>query len=306
MGTPDFAVPSLKTLVDNGYEVVGVITATDKYGGRGKKRLIESAVKQYALQNGLKIFQPRNLKDPTFVEEVRTLGADLQVVVAFRMLPEVIWKMPPLGTINLHGSLLPKYRGAAPINWAVIRGEKVTGVTTFMLKHEIDTGDILLQRAIDIDEDETAGEVYQRLMYTGAEVLLETVKAIESGNYELKVQETGAVTKAPKIYHETCEIDFNQPTATVHDFIRGLSPFPTAWTQLDGKKLKIYRSRKEVTKHSFAPFRFFTDQKSFLKVSTRDGFIHLLELQLAGKKKMHFKDFLNGYQFSTDKEIASL
>jgi methionyl-tRNA formyltransferase len=185
MGTPDFAVPSLKILVEQGYNIVGVITATDKYGGRGNKKLIQSAVKKYALEQGLNILQPKNLKHPDFIEEVRSLKADLQVVVAFRMLPEVIWNMPPMGTINLHGSLLPKYRGAAPINWAVIRGEKETGVTTFLLKHEIDTGDVLMQQSISIGENETAGEVYNRMMEMGAGVLLETVQQLETGNYKL-------------------------------------------------------------------------------------------------------------------------
>ena len=297
MGTPDFAVPSLKILVENGYDVVGVITSTDKLGGRGKKKLIESDVKKYAVSQGLKVLQPKNLKKPEFVEEVRTLNADLQIVVAFRMLPEVIWNMPRLGTMNLHGSLLPKYRGAAPINWAVIRGEQETGVTTFLLKHEIDTGDVLFQKSLAIGENETAGEVYNRMMEMGAGVLLDSVKALESGHYQPLPQKNEAATKAPKIFHETCEIDFIQPTQKIHDFIRGLSPYPTAWTTLDDKKLKIFKTTRDFTDHSNEPGKFFSDNKKYLKVSTIDGYINIEELQLAGKKRMDVKAFLNGYKF---------
>ncbi len=295
MGTPEFAVPSLDILVRNGYEIVGVITATDKYGGRGNKKLIESAVKKYAKEKGLRILQPKNLKAPEFVEELRSLQADLQVVVAFRMLPVVVWDMPPIGTINLHGSLLPKYRGAAPINWAVIKGEPETGVTTFFLKHEIDTGDMLMQEKLPIGPDETAGEVHDRMMYLGAEVVLQSVQRIESGQYELQPQDTSLVTKAPKIFTETCEIDFNQTSVAVHNFIRGLSPYPTAWTSLDEQKLKIYRSKSTQEAHDHLPGRVFTDQKHWIKFSTADGYIEVLELQLQGRKRMTTKAFLNGY-----------
>ncbi|MEM6321202.1 MAG: methionyl-tRNA formyltransferase [Bacteroidota bacterium] len=300
MGTPDFAVPSLKILVENGYDVVGVITSTDKRGGRGKKKLIQSAVKQYAVEQGLHILQPKNLKHPDFVEEVRALQADLQVVVAFRMLPEVIWNMPRLGTMNLHGSLLPKYRGAAPINWAVINGETETGVTTFLLKHEIDTGDILNQQSLPIGENETAGEVYNRMMEMGAGVLLKSVKALETDDYQPQPQLDTQATKAPKIYHETCQIDFHQATQKVHDFIRGLSPYPTAWTILDDKKLKIFKTTKEIIEHKESPGQFFSDNKRHLKISTKDGYVHLHELQLAGKKRMEVRAFLNGYSFMND------
>ena len=296
LGTPEFAVPSLKILIEHGYDVVGVITATDKLGGRGKKKLIQSAVKTYAVEQGLKVLQPKNLKNPEFVEEVRALGADLQVVVAFRMLPRVIWDMPRLGTMNLHGSLLPKYRGAAPINWAVIKGEKETGVTTFLLKQKIDTGDVLQQKSLPIGENETTGEVYNRMMEMGAGVLLDSVKALESGNYQLQPQNDAIATKAPKVFHDTSEVDFIQPTQKVHDFIRGLSPYPTAWTMLDDKKLKIFRSKKEVIDHAEEPGKFFSDNKKYLKVSTIDGYVHLEELQLAGKKRMGVKAFLNGYK----------
>ena len=297
MGTPDFAVPSLNILLENGYNVVGVITATDKMGGRGKKKLIESDVKKFALQHNLPILQPKNLKAPAFIEELRALKADLQIVVAFRMLPEVVWNMPPLGTVNVHGALLPKYRGAAPINWAVINGEIETGVTTFLLKQEIDTGDILLKKAIPIGENETAGEVYNTLMHVGASALLETVRLIESGKYTPLPQDDTLVTKAPKIYHETCKIDFHRNTLAIHNFIRGLSPYPTAWTTLADKKLKVFRTQKELIAHTHTPGIFLSDNKNFLKVATLDGFVHLLELQLAGKKRMETKAFLNGYTF---------
>jgi methionyl-tRNA formyltransferase len=298
MGTPDFAVPSLQILHEAGYDIVGVITATDKYGGRGGKRLIESPVKKYAVEHQLKILQPKNLKAPDFVEELRSLNADIQVVVAFRMLPVVVWDMPHLGTMNLHGSLLPKYRGAAPIHWAVINGETKTGVTSFFLKHEIDTGDMLLQEKLSIGENETTGEVHDRMMHLGAEVVLKSIRAVESGDYTLQEQDNSLVTKAPKIYTEDCEINFNQPTETVHNFIRGLSPYPAAWTTLDGQKLKIYRTTIDPdSKDKVDPGQFTSDNKNYIKVATADGFIEIHELQMAGRRRMKVKDFLNGYQF---------
>lgn len=297
MGTPDFAVASLDILVENGYNIVGVITATDKWGGRGNKTLMESAVKKYAVSKGLNILQPKNLKNADFVEELRALQADLQVVVAFRMLPEVVWNMPRFGTMNLHGSLLPKYRGAAPINWAIINGEKETGVTTFFLKHKIDTGDVLFMESLPIGDDENVGEVHDRMMILGAKTILKSVQAVEKGDYELKPQNDGEATKAPKIYSETCEINFNQDTATLHNFIRGLSPYPAAWTKLGKLKLKIYRSEKEFIQHNIEPGKFISNNKDSLKFATQDGFIHVLELQLQGKKRMNIKDFLNGHKF---------
>ena len=297
MGTPDFAVPCLDILVQNDYNIVGVITATDKWGGRGNKKLIESAVKKYAVKKGLKVLQPKNLKSKRFNRTLKALKADIQIVVAFRMLPTVVWDMPPLGTFNLHGSLLPKYRGAAPINWAVIKGEKETGATTFFLKHEIDTGDLLFTTKIDIGENDTAGEVHDRLMYKGAELVLKTIQAIEQKNYTPIPQDNNLVTKAPKIYHETCQINYEQPTLAVHNFIRGLSPYPTAWTKLDGKKLKIFRTEKEIVSHDKPIGTFVSNNKSFLKIATTDGFVKILELQLQGKKRMKVKDFLNGYKF---------
>lgn len=297
MGTPEFAVPSLDILVRNGYEVAGVITATDKYGGRGKKQLIESAVKKYAVAKGIRVLQPKNLKEPEFVEELRSLNANLQVVVAFRMLPEVVWNMPELGTFNLHGSLLPKYRGAAPINWAVINGDKETGVTSFFLKHEIDTGDMIFQEKMPIHDNDTAGDVHDRMMQLGAQVVLKTVRAIESGNYQLQKQDDSLASKAPKIFHETCEINFHQPTQKVHDFIRGLSPYPAAWTTLDGQELKILKTTKLMEKHSMEPGLFVSDNKKELKVSTKDGFVKVHKLQMQGRKRMNVVDFLNGYEF---------
>jgi methionyl-tRNA formyltransferase len=296
MGTPEFAVASLDILIENNFDVVGVVTATDKLGGRGNKQLIESAVKQYAVQKSIPILQPEKLKNAEFIETLRGWNADLFVVVAFRMLPEMIWTMPQLGTMNLHGSLLPRYRGAAPINWAVINGEKETGVTTFFLKHEIDTGDVLLTQRFSIGEDETAGEVHDKMMHIGANTLLKSVEMVEKGKYILKPQEDTEATHAPKIFTETCEINFNQTTQKVHDFIRGLSPYPTAWTTLDGLKLKIYKSQKEIATPQYSEGKFVSDNKNFIKIATQDGFIHLLDLQLEGRKRMDVKSFLNGYK----------
>ncbi len=297
MGTPDFAVPSLDALYQNGYNIVGVITATDKKGGRGGKRLIESAVKKYAVEKGLKVLQPKNLKAPEFVEELKSLEADLQIVVAFRMLPVVVWDMPPLGTINLHGSLLPAYRGAAPIHWAVINGEKETGVTTFFLKHEIDTGDMLMQEKLPIEADDTTGEVHDKMMQLGAKVVLKSVKKIESKDYKLQPQDNSKVSKAPKIHLETCEINFDQSTEKVYNFIRGMSPYPAAWTTLDDLNCKIYKATKGFDAALQEPGSMSTDGKKFLRFFTLDGFIEIQELKLQGKRKMSIKDFLNGYKF---------
>lgn len=297
MGTPEFAVPSLRILVENDYAVVGVVTATDKLGGRGKKQLLESAVKKYAVAQGIPVLQPTKLKSSDFLDALHQLNANLFVVVAFRMLPEAAWAMPEYGTFNLHGSLLPKYRGAAPINWAIIEGEKETGVTSFFIKQEIDTGDLIFQEKMAIGENETAGEVHDRMMELGARVVLKTVQAIEKGGYTLQKQDDKQATKAPKIFHETCEIDFNQPTQKVHDFIRGLSPYPAAWTAIDGKELKILRAVKEIAGHSHKPGTILTDNKDWLKIATPDGFVHVLELQMEGRRRMSVADFLNGYVF---------
>lgn len=302
MGTPEFAVASLDALVKAGCNIVGVITALDKAAGRGMQ-LQQSAVKKYAVEKGLHILQPEKLKDPEFLEQLRSLNADLQVVVAFRMLPEAVWNMPPMGSVNLHGSLLPQYRGAAPINWAVINGEKETGVTTFKLKHEIDTGDILLQQPFPIGENETAGEVHDRMKEIGAELLVKTVKGLAEGSLtevpqNLKPQTSNPELKhAPKLFTETCRIDFYKPLAEVHNLIRGLSPFPGAFTSFNGKMLKIYRTEKEPGNTRSSPGNFETDKKTFLKFACTDGYVLVKELQLEGKKKMNTEDFLRGYHF---------
>jgi methionyl-tRNA formyltransferase len=299
MGTPEFAVASLDILVKNGYDVVGVVTATDKLGGRGGKQLLQSAVKQYAVEQNLPVLQPEKLKNPEFVDALRSLKADLFIVVAFRMLPEIVWTMPPLGTMNLHGSLLPKYRGAAPINWAIIKGEKETGVTTFFLKHEIDTGDVLFTATIPIAPDMTAGELHDEMMQIGSETVLKSVKTIEKGNYTLQAQADTESTHAPKIFFETCEINPHQTTQDVHDFIRGLSPYPTAWMTLDGLKLKVFKATMDNStekSENHPAGKIITDQKNFIKIKTTDGYIQLLDIQLEGRKRMSVKDFLNGYQ----------
>jgi methionyl-tRNA formyltransferase len=321
MGTPEFAVASLDALVKAGYTIAGVVTAPDKPAGRGMK-MHESDVKKYAVKHGLKVLQPEKLKDPDFLKELQSLQADLQVVVAFRMLPEAVWNMPSKGTINLHGSLLPQYRGAAPINWAVINGEKETGVTTFKLKHEIDTGDILLQEAIPIDENETAGELHDKMKETGAQLLVRTVQGIVDGDLketpqtmlsEGDPQTTLAdgdrkttlsdgdrqtmLKPAPKIFTQTCNIDWNKNIDAIHNLIRGLSPFPGAFTELGDKTIKIYRSEKELILPTSRPGRWESDKKTFLKFAAKDGYILLKDVQLEGKKRMSIEDFLRGYRF---------
>lgn len=308
MGTPEFAVASLDALVKAGYNIVGVITAPDKPAGRGMK-MNESAVKKYALEHNLYVLQPEKLKNPEFLKQLKSLNADLQVVVAFRMLPEVVWNMPRMGTINLHGSLLPQYRGAAPINWAVINGEKETGVTTFKLQHEIDTGNILLQESFPIGENETAGEVHDRMKEIGAALLVKTVDGLIHNNlqetpqkeFQPVVSSHGSSLKhAPKIFTDNCKIDFTKTVEEVHNFIRGLSPFPGAFTYLKDKMLKIYRSEKDITggeTGTITPGEHKSDGKSFLKFACRDGYVFVNELQLEGKKKMAIQEFLRGYHF---------
>lgn len=298
MGTPDFAVPSLDILVQHGYEVVGVVTVADKMGGRGMKQVLESPVKKYAVAQGIPVLQPEKLRNPEFLAQLRALEANLFIVVAFRMLPEAVWRMPELGTFNLHGSLLPRYRGAAPINWAVINGDAETGVTTFFLQHEIDTGSIIFQDKMPIGEDETAGEVHDRMMQMGAGTVLKTVQAIEAENAPQLPQDDSQVCHAPKIFHETCAINFAQNTVQVHNFVRGLSPFPAAWTMLDGQELKVLRTEKEVVAHEHQAGELFSDGRSYLKYSTLDGYVKVLELQLQGRKRMGVRDFLNGYKVS--------
>ena len=297
MGTPEFAVASLHALIQEGCNIVAVVTAPDKPAGRGML-VTQSAVKKYAVENNLPILQPDKLKSPEFIEALKSLQADLQIVVAFRMLPEVVWSMPTMGTINVHGSLLPQYRGAAPINWAVINGEKETGVTTFKLQHAIDTGNILLQAILPIDENENAGEVHDKMKELGANVLLQTVKGIaEESLQEFSQTETeGEITlkHAPKIFTETCKIDFIKSVEEVHNLIRGLSPFPGAFSFLQKKMLKIYASKKEIIAPQHSIGEVVSDGKTFLKFACSNGYIHVLQLQLEGKKKMNVEDFLRG------------
>lgn len=295
MGTPEFAVPSLQILVENDYNVVAVITAPDRPKGRGQK-LATTPVKDYAVTQGIPVLQPTNLKSPEFLEELKGYNANLQIVVAFRMLPVAVWDMPEIGTFNLHGSLLPQYRGAAPINWAVINGEKETGVTTFFLKHEIDTGNIIFQDREPIEEDDTVGDLYIRLMDKGAQLVLKTVRAIESGDYPQEPQDTNQEIKhAPKIFRETCEIDWTKSSKEVYDFIRGLSPYPAAWTTLQGKKFKIFGAQKlDFAQAGNKPGDFETDGKSFLHIQTGGNAIAITQLQMEGKKRMDIKSFLLG------------
>jgi methionyl-tRNA formyltransferase len=295
MGTPEFAVASLDALIRAGFNIVGVITAPDKPAGRGMK-INESAVKKYAQEKGLKILQPEKLKAPEFIDQLRSLNADLQVVVAFRMLPEMVWNMPTMGTINVHASLLPKYRGAAPINWAVINGEKETGVTTFKLTHEIDTGNILLQSRVKIEEKDTAGVLHDKLKEEGASLLVQTVKGLIDGTIKEQPQDMSVVIHAPKIFTETCRIDWNRSTEEVYNLIRGLSPFPGAFTELNGKVFKIYSSEKYATLSSAFPGSFESDNKTYLRFACADGYIYAKEIQAEGKKKMNIEDFLRGFR----------
>ncbi len=299
MGTPEFAVPSLRALVHAGYKVAGVITAPDKPAGRGRK-LQESAVKKYALATGLKLLQPTNLKDPDFLEELRSLRADLQVVVAFRMLPVQVWEQPKLGTFNLHASMLPDYRGAAPINWAIINGETRTGLTTFFINEDIDTGNIILQREVPIGDSTTAGELHDLMMEVGSDLVLDTVALIAAGEAKPRPQKTGAVKMAPKLNKENCRIRWDLPMQRIFDHIRGLSPYPAAWTQLYNKgeitEMKIYRSQMVYGSHDKEPGAVVVRDKQIL-VAVNSGYLKLLELQLAGKRKLDAISLLNGYRF---------
>jgi len=304
MGTPEFAVPSLQKLYEAGYYICAVVTAPDKPAGRGMQ-LTQSAIKKYAVEKNIKVLQPEKLKSPAFIDELKSFKADAQVVVAFRMLPEIVWNMPPMGTINLHGSLLPQYRGAAPINWAIINGEKETGVTTFKLQHEIDTGNILLQEKIKIEADETAGTLHDKMMEVGGDLLLKTIHELEKGNLKeieqpspLSLTPSASLRHAPKIFTETCEINWNKSAEEIYNLIRGLSPYPAAFTFLNGKKLKIFASQKEAGQSSNEPRKYVTDHKTFLKFAADDGFVSVKEIQLEGKKKMKIEDFLRGWRES--------
>lgn len=313
MGTPDFAVESLKRLVEGDYNVVGVITMPDKPVGRHGSVLQPSPVKEYAVSQGLRILQPEKLKDEAFVEELQSLQADLQIVVAFRMLPEVVWSMPRLGTFNLHASLLPQYRGAAPINWAVINGDTETGITTFFLKHEIDTGEIIQQVRVPIADTDNVEVVHDKLMHLGGDLVLETVDAILAGTVkpipqEELMGEEIELRPAPKIFKETCRIDWSRGVKSVYDFIRGLSPYPAAWTELcaaDGSRqvLKIYETEKVFAVHDLQPGDIRTDMKTYFQVALSDGFLNVLTLQLAGKKRMGVADFLRGYRASENNRV---
>jgi methionyl-tRNA formyltransferase len=295
MGTPDFAVPSLEILVRHGFDVAAVITAPDKPAGRGLQ-MQASPVKQFALRHQIPVLQPLRLKDPVFLEELRGYHANLQIVVAFRMLPELVWNMPEYGTFNLHASLLPDYRGAAPINRAIMNGEPETGLTTFFLQHEIDTGDILFQKKLTIGPDETAGELHDRMSVQGAGLVLETVKAIAEDKVKPFPQpQTSIIKTAPKIFKEDCRIDWQQPLDRLHDFVRGLSPYPAAWTMLNGKVFKIYRTAKEKAESPEQPGSWISDSKNYIKVAVNGGYLHLLEIHMEGKKRMPVKEFLKGF-----------
>lgn len=312
MGTPDFAATSLRALVEGGYNVVGVVTMPDKPAGRGHK-LQASPVKQYALEQGLTLMQPEKLKDPGFISALRALDADLQIVVAFRMLPEVVWSMPPRGTFNLHASLLPQYRGAAPINWAIINGETKTGITTFFLKHEIDTGEIIDQVETPILDSDNFETVYDRLAALGAQLVTKTVDAIIDGSVRSVPQDDIAagteLRPAPKIFKETCRIDWTMPAKRIHDFVRGLSPLPAAWTELheEGKDpvvVKVAQTTFEPAAHGLPCGTVVTDNKRHLKVAAADGYVELLTMQFPGKKRMKAEEVLCGHKFDTTTRFA--
>ena len=306
MGTPDFAVESLRALVEGGYNIVGVITMPDKPMGRHGSVLQASPVKQYAVSQGLPVLQPEKLKDEAFLDELSALQADLQIVVAFRMLPEVVWNMPRLGTFNLHASLLPQYRGAAPINWSVINGDTETGVTTFFLTHEIDTGKIIRQKRLPIAETDDVGTVHDALMAMGSGLVVETVDLILEGKVDAIPQESfykdpSELRPAPKIFKDTCRINWQQPVKKIYDFIRGLSPYPAAWTEIvspEGVRtvLKIYQTEKRLENHQLPVGTICTDKKTYIDVAVEDGYLRLLSLQLAGKKRLSIADFLNGFK----------
>ena len=294
LGTPDFAVASLQALIEHGMQVVAVVTAPDKPAGRGMK-LQQSAVKKYAVEKNIPVLQPEKLKSPEFLDELRSYHADVQVVVAFRMLPEVVWNMPPLGTINVHASLLPNYRGAAPINWAIINGEKETGVTTFKLQHEIDTGHILLQSTVGITEQDTAGTLHDKLMTAGAALIVDTLHQLEKGHVAEKPQIVLDEYKhAPKLFTETCLIDWNHTTEHVYNLIRGLSPYPAAFTIVKDKKMKLFLCSKIIDAHQLQPGTLLSDNKHSIRFACADGFIEVNELQLEGKTRMKTDDFLRG------------
>jgi methionyl-tRNA formyltransferase len=298
LGTPDFAVATLHSLIESGFQIVAVVTAPDKPAGRGL-RLTESPVKHYAIKKNIPVLQPLKLREPEFLEQLKSYHADIQVVVAFRMLPESVWAMPDMGTINLHGSLLPQYRGAAPINWAIINGEIKTGVTTFKLKQEIDTGNILLMEEIPIGSDETAGELHDRMKNIGADLMVRTIRGLLDGTLNEKPQkvvDTAALKTAPKIFTADCEINWAHSVSKIHNQVRGLSPFPGAFTSFRGKTLKIFKTHPEVKESIKRPGEMETDGKNWIRYSASDGYIYIEDLQLEGKKRMQTADFLRGFR----------
>jgi methionyl-tRNA formyltransferase len=298
LGTPDFAVASLSALVENGFHIAAVVTAPDKPAGRGLK-LSESAVKQYAVKKNIPILQPEKLREPQFLDQLKSYQADIQVVVAFRMLPEVVWAMPALGTINLHGSLLPQYRGAAPINWVIMNGETKTGVTTFKLQQEIDTGNILLLEETPIGPNETAGELHNRMKEIGASLVVRTIRGLLDGTLQEKPQHVSnplTLKTAPKIFTADCEINWMETVSKIHNKIRGLSPFPGAFTSFKDKTLKIFKVRPEENKDIGKPGEMETDSRNWLRFSAADGYIYIEEMQLEGKKRLHSADFLRGFR----------
>ena len=298
LGTPDFAVASLKAIIDKGFDVVAVVTAPDKPAGRGM-HLQFSPIKKFALEKNIPVLQPTKLKDELFINELKSYQADIQVVIAFRMLPEVVWNMPKLGTVNLHASLLPDYRGAAPINWAIINGEKETGVSTFFLKHDIDTGDIILSKKVAITDEMNVGELHDILMNTGADVIVETLKSIENNSFQSTPQKKESVKIAPKIFTEHCKVNWNNDGENIYNLVRGMCPYPGAFTELDGKMLKIFEcefiAEPAIQK---LPSEISTDGKSFLKFACKNGWINVKNVQLAGKKRMNIDELLRGYRLN--------
>ncbi|GGD04987.1 methionyl-tRNA formyltransferase [Hyunsoonleella pacifica] len=306
MGTPDFAVTTLKTLVEHNYNIVGVITAPDKPAGRGRK-LNESAVKKYAKEAGLHLLQPKNLKDETFTGELKSLEANLQIVVAFRMLPKVVWQMPKYGTFNLHASLLPNYRGAAPINWAIINGESITGASTFFIDEKIDTGEMILQQETVIEKNENAGSLHDRLMHLGSDLVIKTVQLIETNKVKTTPQvDNDNIKTAYKLNKENCKIDWNDSIDNIYNKIRGLSPYPAAWSELvDGESIldvKIYEAEKEITHHNDNVGNIVVSKKS-MKVPVNEGYINILKIKLPGKKLMDIVSLLNGYKFENNAKM---
>lgn len=294
MGTPEFGVPVLKSLRESQHTVQAVVTVPDQWGGRNKNKLMESAVKKYAVEQELDLLQPLKLNHSSFLNQIRAMNPDVIIVVAFRKLPKLLWSIPRYGTINLHGSLLPAYRGAAPINHAVIQGEKVTGMTTFLIDDRIDTGNILLQKEITIAEDDTAGDLYEKMMTFSGEFMLRTLRGLEEGTLSPRSQDDSLASPAPKVYFDKNELDFDQPVQTIYDFIRGMSPYPGTWTEYQGKILKIYFAEPVRLVHDVVPGTIKTDYRHYFRIYCRDGYLEILDVQMEGKRRMRIKDFLNG------------